>query len=166
LVPLVEIVGGEKTDEKTLQQTKTLIEQMKKQAVLLNKELPGFIGNRLQFAMFREAQALLDAGVATTEDIDAAVTYGIGRRLPVTGPLQPAGVGGLEICHAISDYLLEDLSTDQKPGPTLRSLLEKGELGTKTGSGFYQWPQAQSEAVQGKREEALIHFLKQDMEKQ
>lgn len=166
LVPLVEIVGGEKTDEKTLQQTKTLIEQMKKQAVLLNKELPGFIGNRLQFAMFREAQALLDAGVATKEDIDAAVTYGIGRRLPVTGPLQTADLGGLDIFHAISDYLFEDLSTDQKPGPTLSSLLEKGELGTKTGSGFYQWPQAQSEAVQGKREEALIHFLKQDMEKQ
>ena len=166
LVPLVEIVGGEKTDEKTLQQTKTLIEQMKKQAVLLNKELPGFIGNRLQFAMFREAQALLDAGVATKEDIDAAVTYGIGRRLPVTGPLQTADLGGLDIFYAISDYLFEDLSTDQKPGRTLSELAKSGKLGTKTGSGFYEWPEAQSRAVQAEREEALIHFLKQDMEKE
>ncbi|ANU19943.1 3-hydroxybutyryl-CoA dehydrogenase [Planococcus plakortidis] len=165
LVPLVEIVGGEKTDEKTLQQTKAFIEQMKKQAVMLKKELPGFIGNRLQFALFREAQALLDAGVASKEDIDAAVTYSIGRRLPVTGPLQTADLGGLDIFHAISDYLFEDLSTDQKPGRTLSELTGKGELGAKTGSGFYEWPEEQSKAVQGKREEALIHFLKQDMEK-
>lgn len=166
LVPLVEIVGGEKTDEKTLQQTKALIEQMKKQAVMLKKELPGFIGNRLQFALFREAQALLDAGVASKEDIDAAVTYSIGRRLPVTGPLQTADLGGLDIFHAISDYLFEDLSTDQKPGRTLSALAANGELGTKTGSGFYEWPEAQSKAVQAKREKALIHFLKQDMEKE
>lgn len=166
LIPLVEIVGGEKTDEQTLQQTKALIEQMNKQAVLLKKELPGFIGNRLQFALFREAQALLDAGVASKEDIDAAVTYSIGRRLPVTGPLQTADLGGLDIFYAISDYLFEDLSTDRKPGRTLSALAGNGELGAKTGSGFYDWPEVQSKAVQAKREEALIHFLKQDMEKE
>ncbi|RLJ90490.1 3-hydroxyacyl-CoA dehydrogenase family protein [Planococcus citreus] len=166
LIPLVEIVGGEKTSEQTLQRTKALIEQMNKQAVLLKKELPGFIGNRLQFALFREAQALLDAGVASKEDIDAAVTYGIGRRLPVTGPLQTADLGGLDIFYAISDYLFEDLSTDQKPGRTLSELAKSGKLGTKTGSGFYEWPEAQSRAVQAEREEALIHFLKQDMEKE
>lgn len=166
LIPLVEIVGGEKTSEQTLQRTKALIEQMNKQAVLLKKELPGFIGNRLQFALFREAQALLDAGVASKEDIDAAVTYSIGRRLPVTGPLQTADLGGLDIFYAISDYLFEDLSTEQKPGRTLSELAKSGKLGTKTGSGFYEWPEAQSRAVQAEREEALIHFLKQDMEKE
>ncbi|MDN5708408.1 MAG: 3-hydroxyacyl-CoA dehydrogenase NAD-binding domain-containing protein [Planococcus sp. (in: firmicutes)] len=165
LIPLVEIVGGEKTDEQTLQRTKALIEQMNKQAVLLKKELPGFIGNRLQFALFREAQALLDAGVASKEDIDAAVTYSIGRRLPVTGPLQTADLGGLDIFYAISDYLFEDLSTEQKPGRTLSELAESGKLGTKTGSGFYEWPEAKSRAVQAKREEALIYFLKQDRRK-
>lgn len=166
LIPLVEIVGGEKTSEQTLQRTKALIEQMNKQAVLLKKELPGFIGNRLQFALFREAQALLDAGVASKEDIDAAVTYSIGRRLPVTGPLQTADLGGLDIFYAISDYLFEDLSTEQKPGRTLSELAKSGKLGNKTGSGFYEWPEAQSRAVQAEREEALIHFLKQDMEKE
>lgn len=166
LIPLVEIVGGEKTNEQTLQQTKALIEQMNKQAVLLKKELPGFIGNRLQFALFREAQALLDAGVASKEDIDAAVTYSIGRRLPVTGPLQTADLGGLDIFYAISEYLFEDLSTEQKPGHTLSELAKSGKLGTKTGSGFYEWPEAQSRAVQAEREEALIHFLKQDMGKE
>lgn len=166
LIPLVEIVGGEKTDGQTLQQTKALIEQMNKQAVLLKKELPGFIGNRLQFALFREAQALLDAGVASKEDIDAAVTYSIGRRLPITGPLQTADLGGLDIFYAISDYLFDDLSTDRKPGRTLSALAANSELGAKTGSGFYDWPEAQSQAVQAKREEALIYFLKQDMEKE
>ncbi|MGM0897872.1 MAG: 3-hydroxyacyl-CoA dehydrogenase family protein [Bacillota bacterium] len=166
LVPLVEIVGGDKTSEQTLQQTRVMIEKMKKQPVLLKKELPGFIGNRLQFALFREAQALLDAGVASKEDIDAAVTYSIGRRLPVTGPLQTADLGGLDIFHAISDYLFEDLSTDQKPGSTLSALAANGELGVKTGSGFYDWPEEKSRIVQEKREEALIHFLKQDMEEE
>ncbi|MBT2581594.1 3-hydroxyacyl-CoA dehydrogenase NAD-binding domain-containing protein [Planococcus sp. ISL-109] len=164
LIPLVEIVAGERTSEKTLRQTRKVIEQMNKKPVLLKKELPGFIGNRLQFALFREAQALLDAGVASKEDIDAAVTYSIGRRLPVTGPLQTADLGGLDIFYAISDYLFEDLSTDQKPGRTLRELVEENHLGEKSGRGFYDWPAEKSKAVQDKREEALIHFLKQDME--
>lgn len=104
--------------------------------------------------------------MASKEDIDAAVTYSIGRRLPVTGPLQTADLGGLDIFYAISDYLFEDLSTDRKPGRTLSALAGNGELGAKTGSGFYDWPEVQSKAVQAKREEALIHFLKQDMEKE
>lgn len=164
LIPLVEIVGGERTHAETLEKAKKAIEQMNKKPVLLKKELPGFIGNRLQFALFREAQALLDEGVATKEDIDAAVTYSIGRRLPVTGPLQTADLGGLDIFHAISDYLFEDLSTDQKPGRTLRENVKHGNLGEKSGSGFYDWPPEESAAVQAKREETLIHFLKQDME--
>ena len=85
-----------------------LLTEMNKKPILINKEVPGFIGNRLQYALFREAQSLLDEGVATKEDIDAAVTYSIGRRLPITGPLMTADMGGLDVFSAISNYLFED----------------------------------------------------------
>lgn len=163
LVPLVEIVAGEKTAGETMEKAQEVIRRMHKKPVLVKKELPGFLGNRLQFALFREAQALLDANVASKEDIDAAVTYSIGRRLPVTGPLETADLGGLDIFHAISSYLFEDLSSAKAPGHTLDALVDKGELGEKSGRGFYDWPQERSRAVQTKREETLIHFLKQEL---
>lgn len=136
---------------------------MKKKPVLLNREIPGFIGNRLQYALFREAQSLLDAGVATKEDIDAAVTYSIGRRLPVTGPLMTADMGGLDVFSAISNYLFEDLSTDQKSGRVLTQLVEENKLGDKSGEGFYTWDEQFSQLKNVEREQMLIHFLKGDM---
>lgn len=164
LIPLVEVVKGEHTDEETVQRAMDLLRAMKKKPILLNKEIPGFIGNRLQYALFREAQALLDAGAASKEDIDAAVTYSIGRRLPVTGPLMTADMGGLDVFSAISNYLFEDLSTDQRSGETLTRLVEEKKLGDKSGEGFYEWESAVSEKLNAERERTLIHFLKNDLE--
>lgn len=164
LIPLVEVVKGEHTDEETVQRAMDLLRAMKKKPILLNKEIPGFIGNRLQYALFREAQALLDAGAASKEDIDAAVTYSIGRRLPVTGPLMTADMGGLDVFSAISNYLFEDLSTDQRSGETLTRLVEEKKLGDKSGEGFYEWESTVSEKLNAERERTLIHFLKNDLE--
>ena len=163
LIPLVEVVKGEKTDNGTVQRAMQVLQYMKKKPVLLNREIPGFIGNRLQYALFREAQSLLDAGVATKEDIDAAVTYSIGRRLPVTGPLMTADMGGLDVFSAISNYLFEDLSTDQKSGRVLTQLVEENNLGDKSGEGFYTWDEQFSLLKNVEREQMLIHFLKGDM---
>ncbi|WP_298471077.1 3-hydroxyacyl-CoA dehydrogenase NAD-binding domain-containing protein [uncultured Psychrobacillus sp.] len=163
LIPLVEVVKGEKTDNGTVQRAMQVLQYMKKKPVLLNREIPGFIGNRLQYALFREAQSLLDAGVATKEDIDAAVTYSIGRRLPVTGPLMTADMGGLDVFSAISNYLFEDLSTDQKSGRVLTQLVEENKLGDKSGEGFYTWDEQFSQLKNVEREQMLIHFLKGDM---
>ena len=163
LIPLVEVVKGEKTDNGTVQRAMQVLQHMKKKPVLLNREIPGFIGNRLQYALFREAQSLLDAGVATKEDIDAAVTYSIGRRLPVTGPLMTADMGGLDVFSAISNYLFEDLSTDQKSGRVLTQLVEEHKLGDKSGEGFYTWDEQFSQLKNVEREQMLIHFLKGDM---
>lgn len=165
LIPLVEIVKGEKTDEQTVERAMQVIKDMNKQPILLNKEIPGFIGNRLQYALFREAQSLLDAGVATKEDIDAAVTFSIGRRLPVTGPLMTADMGGLDVFSAISNYLFEDLSTDQKSGTVLSNLVEENKLGDKNGEGFYTWDADFSEQKNAEREQTLIHFLKNDLKR-
>ena len=163
LIPLVEVVKGSKTDEETVQRAMQVIADMNKKPILLQKELPGFIGNRLQYALFREAQALLDSGAASKEDIDAAVTYSIGRRLPVTGPLMTADMGGLDVFSAISNYLFEDLATDQRSGRILSELAAEGKLGDKSGKGFYEWEPAVSRKLNADRERTLIHFLKNDL---
>ena len=163
LIPLVEVVNGERTEAETTERTMALLTLMNKKPILLNKELPGFIGNRLQYALFREAQALLDAGAASKEDIDGAVTYSIGRRLPVTGPLMTADMGGLDVFSAISNYLFEELSDDQRSGKILSELVEQQKLGDKTGEGFYNWEPEVSEEVNRKREQTLIQFLKNDL---
>ncbi|MET0959917.1 MAG: 3-hydroxyacyl-CoA dehydrogenase NAD-binding domain-containing protein [Psychrobacillus psychrotolerans] len=166
LIPLVEVVIGEQTNSHTVERAMQVMNDMKKKPILLNKEIPGFIGNRLQYALFREAQSLLDAGVATKEDIDAAVTYSIGRRLPVTGPLMTADMGGLDVFSAISNYLFEDLSTDQKSGKILTELVEEKKMGDKSGEGFYLWESNFSEIKNKEREQTLIHFLKNDVKEQ
>lgn len=165
LIPLVEVVKGEQTDDQTVERAMQVMKDMNKQPILLNKEIPGFIGNRLQYALFREAQSLLDAGVATKEDIDAAVTYSIGRRLPVTGPLMTADMGGLDVFSAISNYLFEDLSTDQRSGTVLTKLVEDNKFGDKNGEGFYTWEPDFSEQKNAEREQTLIHFLKNDLQR-
>lgn len=166
LIPLVEVVNGERTQEEATARTMALLKAMNKKPILLNKELPGFIGNRLQYALFREAQALLDAGAASKEDIDAAVTYSIGRRLPVTGPLMTADMGGLDVFSAISNYLFEDLADDQRSGKILSQLVDQHKLGDKTGQGFYEWTPDVSEKINRKREQTLIQFLKNDLEQE
>ncbi|MBT2571194.1 3-hydroxyacyl-CoA dehydrogenase family protein [Planococcus sp. ISL-110] len=163
LIPLVEVVKGEHTDEKTVERAMAVLNAMNKKPILLHKEIPGFIGNRLQYALFREAQALLDAGAASKEDIDAAVTYSIGRRLPVTGPLMTADMGGLDVFSAISNYLFEELATDQHSGETLSRLVAENKLGDKTGEGFYSWEPDVSAKLNEEREQTLIHFLKNDL---
>ena len=163
LIPLVEVVKGEHTDAMTVQRAMDVLKLMNKKAIVLNKEIPGFIGNRLQYALFREAQALLDSGAASKEDIDAAVTYSIGRRLPVTGPLMSADMGGLDVFSAISNYLFEDLSTDQRSGEVLSQLVNENKLGDKTGEGFYSWAPDVSAKMNEEREQTLIYFLKNDL---
>lgn len=162
LIPLVEVVKGEKTNQETIERAMNLLNEMNKKPILINKEVPGFIGNRLQYALFREAQSLLDEGVATKEDIDAAVTYSIGRRLPITGPLMTADMGGLDVFAAISNYLFEDLSNENKSGTHLSNLVEQKKFGDKSGEGFYKWDQETSETRNAEREKTLIHFLKND----
>ncbi|MGG4492065.1 3-hydroxyacyl-CoA dehydrogenase family protein [Metabacillus idriensis] len=165
LIPLVEVVKGEYTDEETVKRAMQVLTDMNKKPILLNKEIPGFIGNRLQYALFREAQSLLDSGAATKEDIDAAVTYSIGRRLPVTGPLMTADMGGLDVFSAISNYLFADLSLDRQSGKVLSKLVNENKFGDKNGEGFYQWEESVSKQINAEREQTLIHFLKNDMKR-
>lgn len=162
LIPLVEVLRAQKTNDSTFTRAMELLRIMNKKPIEVKKEVPGMVGNRLQFALFREAQYLLEEGIASKEDIDSAVIYSIGRRLPVTGPLTSADMGGLDVFASISDYLFEDLSKADRAFPTLNKLVAQNKLGDKTGEGYYLWDNDFSLEMNRSRERELIRFLKQD----
>ncbi len=162
LIPLVEVLRAQKTNDSTFARAMELLRIMNKKPIEVKKEVPGMVGNRLQFALFREAQYLLEEGIASKEDIDSAVIYSIGRRLPVTGPLISADMGGLDVFASISDYLFEDLSKADRAFPTLNKLVAQNKLGDKTGEGYYLWDNDFSLEMNRSRERELIRFLKQD----
>jgi len=162
LVPLVEVVRGSHTSDATVQRAMALLKQMKKKAIEVKREVPGFVANRLQFALLREAQFLLEEGIATKEDIDAAVAYSIGRRLPVTGPLLSADMAGLDVFVNISSYLYASLSNAETTFPSHKKLVDEGRSGQKALGGYYDWDASFSAEMNQKREAELIRFLKQD----
>lgn len=162
LIPLVEIVPGEKTSKSTVLKTKELIEFIGKKAVCLEKECAGFIGNRLQLALLREAMYIVEQGWAKPEEVDKAMEYGHGRRLPVTGPLMSADLGGLDIFYNVSSYLFKDLCDYKRPFELMKEKIEKGDLGSKRGKGFYNWSKEVLERKQAERTQLLLYFLKKD----
>lgn len=162
LIPLVEVVPGEHTSRNAIVLTAELLTKIGKKPVVLNREALGFIGNRLQFAMLREALAIIDSGIATKEAVDATMKYALGRRLSATGPFESADLSGLDIIGNISSYLLEDLCSGNEVSPFLRKTIAEGKLGTKTGSGFYQWSTDSLLRINGIREDNLIEWLRKD----
>lgn len=164
LIPLVEVVPGENTSEKTMTETMEWVEFIGKKAVRMEKECLGFIGNRLQLALLREALYIVEQGWAKPEEVDKAIEYGHGRRLPVTGPLCSADLGGLDIFHDISTYLFEDLCNYIKPSKLMQDKVEAGKLGSKSGEGFYNWAPDALEKKQRERTEVLLYFLQRDAE--
>ncbi len=165
LIPLVEVVPVKETSNTTIRRTLNFLKQMKKKAIVLKKEIPGFVANRLQFALFREAQHLLEEGIASREDIDAAVIYSFGRRLSVTGPFASADLGGLDIFSSISDYLFSNLSNAKTSSSLLKSIVKNGDYGSKSGRGFYEWTPKFIDFMNEQREDELIRQLRIDRKK-
>ncbi|SDI68370.1 3-hydroxyacyl-CoA dehydrogenase family protein [Natribacillus halophilus] len=162
LIPLVEIVKGEHTSEEVVERSMKLMKQIGKQAIKVEREITGFVGNRLQYALFREAQYLLENKVASVEDIDTAVETSIGRRLGETGPFKTADMGGLDVFKSISEYIFPDLAIDRSPLPNLHNHVAKGNYGQKSGNGYYKWSQDFNDEMNAKREKELVRFLKKD----
>ncbi|MEH7118529.1 3-hydroxyacyl-CoA dehydrogenase NAD-binding domain-containing protein [Neobacillus vireti] len=163
LIPLVEIVRGKDTSDRTVERALDLLKKMNKKPIVVQKEILGAIGNRLQYALFREAQYILEQGAATMEDIDTAVQYSIGRRLSITGPFISADMGGLDVFESISSYLFPDLSTGQTSLTAMKSCVEAGRYGQKNGAGFYEWTPSFSKKMNEERERELIEWLKKDL---
>lgn len=152
LMPLVEITRGEGTSPETAQAVHALALALGKKPVIVQKDILGIVGNRLQYAVMREALHILSTGAAGPEEIDAAMKYGPGFRYAVLGPFETADLGGVDIFQAVSDYLFPDLSRDQR-SPALHALVDQGRLGVKAGDGFYSYAPGQGEAARQRRDD-------------
>jgi 3-hydroxybutyryl-CoA dehydrogenase len=155
LVPLVEVVLGARSDPACGERLCEFVRGCGMVPVLVRKDLPGFLANRLQHALAREAFALIDAGVATTEDVDAAVRFGFGFRFLAAGPILQRDHAGLDVHCAAAATMYPDLASNTEPSPSLRGRVAQGKLGMKTGEGFYRWT-AESIAAERKRYDDLL----------
>jgi 3-hydroxybutyryl-CoA dehydrogenase len=159
LIPLVEVCPGPETAPGVVPWVCAVLRAVGKQPVVLEREIDGFIGNRLQFALLREALALWADGVASAEAIDLAVKTGFGRRLAVTGPLESADLGGLDTFHAFAAYLFPGLDASPAPPAVLGDLVRAGHRGLPTGRGIYDWARRDGQALVGARVEELFRHL-------
>ena len=147
MIPLVEVIRTEWTAEAALEKTVALLASVGKTPVRVEKDVAGFIGNRLQHAMWREAIFLVESGVCTAEAVDQVVNASFGRRLSVLGPLANADLVGTDLTLDIHENVLADLDSRPAPSPYLRALVEDGKLGMKSGQGFRTWTPEDMEDV-------------------
>lgn len=162
LIPLVEVCGGPKTATEVVGWVCAAISGAGKQPVVIDREIPGFIGNRLQFAMLREAWALWAAGVASADAIDAVVRNSFGRRVAVTGPIESADVGGLYTMYHFGKSLIPDLDVSPQPPQAIADLVADGANGLANGRGVYDWSRRDGKALVDARMEELFRWLKHD----
>jgi 3-hydroxybutyryl-CoA dehydrogenase len=147
LIPLVEVVEGAETSPEVIARTLELLRAAGKSPVHVRRDVPGFVGNRLQHALWREAVALVADGVCDAETVDTVVKQSFGLRLPVLGPLENADLVGLDLTLAIHENVLPDLDRTPGPSPFLRKLVGEGKLGMKSGEGFRHWAPGEADRV-------------------
>ena len=155
LVPLVEVVQGERTADDTVSQTIELLTEAGKTPVHVKRDVPGFIGNRLQHALWRQALELVDQGVCDAEAIDTVVKASFGNRLAVLGPIENADLVGLDLTLDIHAYVLPTLDPPSQPADGLKQRVEAGDLGMKTGAGYRRWTAEEADEV---RRRLLAHL--------
>jgi len=155
LVPLVEVVCGAESDPALAAALAGFMRSTGKVPVIVRKDLPGFLANRLQHALGREALALVDAGVATPEDVDAAVRFGFGFRYLAAGPLLQRDHAGLDVHAAAAATMYPGLAANREPAKSLTDRVAAGRLGMKAGAGFYDWT-PETIAKEKARYEALL----------
>ncbi len=150
LVPLVEVIETQWTSAETLAATMALHEAAGKKTAHVKKDVPGFIGNRLQHALWREAISLVERGICDAQTVDAVVKASFGRRLAVLGPLENADLVGTDLTLAIHNIVLPAIESRPEPSPYLEKLVAENKLGFKTGEGFRKWTPAEQAALRGK----------------
>ena len=161
LLRAVEIVKGSRTSDETSQVTYQLLKTVGKKPVLVTRDIPGQIGIRILYAMLREAMSLVERGIASPEDIDTVIKEALGTRLPVLGVLELADLSGVDLVLMISTRLFKDLDSSQEPSASLRNMVAKGQIGIKSGKGFYDWTPERIAATIKKRDEHLLKVLKE-----
>jgi 3-hydroxybutyryl-CoA dehydrogenase len=149
LIPLVEVVKTRWTDDAYAVMVHDLLADAGKTPVMVEKDVPGFIGNRLQHALWREAISLVENGICSAKAVDDVVKSSFGRRLAVLGPLENADLVGTDLTLDIHQTVLADLETRKGPSPYLEELVAQGRLGMKTGEGFRQWSDEDANYTKG-----------------
>ncbi len=160
LVPLVEVVMGEKTEEGAAVMVRDELKKWKKSPVLVRRDLPGQLANRVFQAIIREAIDIVASGLATAEDVDTAIAAGMAMRFPVWGPLKHLDAIGTDLGLAVQETVLPDICARRHAGDYIRQMVADGHLGAKTGKGFYDWTEREIGDDMKKRDQFIIEACK------
>ncbi|WOJ91947.1 3-hydroxyacyl-CoA dehydrogenase NAD-binding domain-containing protein [Congregibacter variabilis] len=156
LVPLVEVVQAEKTDDVTLARTMALLASVGKEPAHVKKDVPGFVANRLQHALWREAIAMVAEGICDAATLDHCVKNSFGLRLAALGPLENADMVGLDLTLDIHNTIIPELDRSAGPNPYLEEQVNAGRLGFKSGEGFRSWTEAEKQALHAELAQHLL----------
>ena len=159
LIPLVEVIKSDASSDEVAQTVMEVLRSVGKKPVLCKKDVPGFIANRMQHALWREAISIVENGIADAATVDEAVRYSFGLRLPQLGPMENADMVGTDLTYNIHNYILQDLEDSHKPSPLLEQLKNEGKIGFKTGEGFQKWTPEQAAQANADLNEYLIRML-------
>ena len=159
-IPLVEVVPHPKTDPRITETAMAFLKAIGSEPVLVAKEIPGFIGNRLQYAVLREALAIVRSGAATAEAVDTAMKASLGPRYSLVGPIESADLGGLDTFLTIASYLMPRLAKDEEVLELMEEKVAAGKIGVRGGEGFYPWPQERAAEVIARRDRGLLEHRK------
>ncbi|MBA3414984.1 MAG: 3-hydroxyacyl-CoA dehydrogenase family protein [Chloroflexia bacterium] len=156
LIPVIEVIRGEQTDDRAVAVTTALVERIGMVPARVDKDVAGFVENRILYAIMREALHLLDEGVASAEAIDTITKWGIGYKLAVIGPLELLDVAGLDIYTSVAGYLNKDLNASGDVSPTVTEKVAAGQLGIKTGGGLFPYTPERIQQLQQERGKKLL----------
>lgn len=159
LIPMIEVIPGEQTDQRVVDEACELVRRFGYHPVV-EKEVPGFVENRILYAILRECLDLVDRGIIDPEGMDLNVRWGIGYKLAVIGPMELLDMAGLDIYNAVGSYLNQDLSTSGEVSSMIRDRIADGKLGMKTGSGIYDYTPEQIDQLRGQRAAKLVAVRK------
>jgi len=159
LVPVVEVIRGAESDPAVCDRLADTMRALGRVPVTVKKDVPGFLVNRIQHAMMRECFSLIERGLATPEDVDAAVRYGFGFRFVAAGPILQKDLAGLDIHCAAAATIYPSLCNDSEPSHVLRERVAAGKFGVKSGEGFYKWGADRAAAEKARYDAALMAAL-------
>jgi 3-hydroxyacyl-CoA dehydrogenase len=159
LIPMIEVIPGEQTSQETVDAVSELVRRIGYHPVV-EKEVAGFVENRILYAILRECLDLVDRGIIDPEGLDLNVRWGIGYKLAVIGPMELLDMAGLDIYNAVGSYLNPDLSTSGEVSSTIRDLIDKDRLGMKTGGGIYDYTPEQIDELRATRAAKLVAVRK------
>ena len=160
LIPLVELIRSPYTSDETVAVTSELLTSIGKTPAIIEKEVPGFVGPRLQAALIREAFAIVEQGIASAETVDLVVRNSFGRRLSVAGPFEVFELAGWDLVLSAFEELYKDLNSSSDINPLLREMVDTGQLGVKSGQGFYNWTDTGIQELRDRMNNALIQQAK------